>query len=159
MAITQRTLSAAPAEVFEVFLNPYLYQFWVVGSKSIRGADEHWPAVGASFYHRFGVGAAHVRDRTEILELDVPKRLALRTFARPLGVARVVLTAAPAHTGGAVVTLSEEPDQGTRSRHIARLVDPFLHARNVEALRRLDRLLTIIKHAGGKTGSTAETFG
>ena len=143
MAITRRSMEADPEEVFGALLDPYMYAEWVVGAKSIRGADEHWPAVGSAFNHRIGAGEAEVKDKSEILELDSPNRIALRTFVRPFGIARVVIEAAREGDGRARVSIFEEPEIGTRMRLLARLVDPLIHLRNVESLRRLERVIRI----------------
>jgi uncharacterized protein YndB with AHSA1/START domain len=142
LAITERSIDATPAEVFEVLLDPFLYEHWVVGAKEIRGADESWPAVGSAFHHRVGGMKAEVKDKTEILELDAPHRIALRTFARPFGLARVIITARPAETG-TIVTIFERPEEGTKLRALTGVVDPVIHLRNIEALRRLDRVTRI----------------
>ena len=82
MAITQRVLRASPEAVFAVLLDPYLYSHWVVGSKAIRKADMEWPAVGSAFYHRVGTGGFEIKDKTEVLQLEAPYRIELRTYAR-----------------------------------------------------------------------------
>ena len=140
VAIVKRSMDCTPEEVFEVLLDAYLYPDWVVGAKSIRRVDDEWPSVGAAFYHRVGAGAAEVKDKSEILELDSPRRLVLRTYARPAGIARVVLTASP-NGNGATVAIDEQPEEGTRMRSFARFIDPAVHLRNVESLRRLEGVI------------------
>lgn len=140
MAVTKRTVAASPAEVFEVLLDPFLYADWVVGAKEIRGADAQWPAVGAAFYHRVGAGAADLKDKSEVLELDIPHRIALRTFVRPLGIARVIITAEPSGER-TLLTIFEEPELGTKLKALARVLDPLIHLRNTETLRRLERVV------------------
>lgn len=142
-------MNCTPEEVFKVLLDAYLYPRWVVGAKSIRRVDDEWPSIGAAFYHRVGAGAAEVKDKSEILELDAPRRLVLRTYVRPAGIARVVLTA---HADGSntLVTIEEELEEGTRMKSFSRLVDPVIHLRNVESLRRLEGL---IKNGGSRQSS------
>lgn len=144
MAITERTFDASPEDVFDALLDAYQYPNWVVGAKGIRSVDDHWPEVGSAFHHKVGAGAAEVRDKTEVLDLDAPHRIELRTFARPVGVARVVITARRAEDG-TIVAIFEEPDEGTRMRKLARLLDPVIHVRNAEALRRLERVVRVLK--------------
>src|SRR3712207_2045993 len=143
MAITERKMEASPEEVFEALLDPYQYPNWVVGAKAIRDVDGEWPTVGSAFYHRLGAEGLELKDKTEVLELETPHRIALRTFARPLGVARVVITARPTEEGS-IVSLFEEPEEGTKLRRFTRLVDPIVHVRNVEALRRLEKVVRIL---------------
>ena len=150
MAVTKRSVAASPAQVFEVLLDPYLYSHWVVGAKEIRGADDNWPSVGSAFYHRVGAGAADLKDKSEVLDLHAPHRIALRTFVRPLGIARVVLTAEP-QGNGTLLTFFEEPEIGTKLRAVGRLLDPLIHLRNIEALRRLERVVQIRAAAPGHT--------
>jgi uncharacterized protein YndB with AHSA1/START domain len=147
MAITERNFDGSPSDVFDVLLDARQYPNWVVGAKSIRAVDDDWPRVGSAFHHRLGAGAAEVTDRTEILDLDAPHRIELRTYARPLGVARVVITARRAGDG-TIVAISEQPETGTRMRMVARLLDPLIHVRNVESLRRLEHVVRILRSHG-----------
>jgi uncharacterized protein YndB with AHSA1/START domain len=140
MAITERTMDATPQQVFDVLLDARCYPDWVVGAKAFRDVDDAWPAVGSAFYHRVGTEVADLKDKTVVLELDDLHRIALRTFARPLGIARVVITAKAAE-GGTVVSLFEEPEIGTKARAISVLLDPLLHLRNIESLRRMERVI------------------
>lgn len=145
MALNRRSFDATPQEVFDALLDARQYPNWVVGAKEIRAVDPEWPAVGSAFHHEVGAGDAVVQDKSAILELDVPHRIALRTFVRPLGIARVEITAR-AEAGGSIVTIFEEPERGTRLHKIARVVDPLIHIRNIESLRRLERLVRSLKN-------------
>lgn len=142
MAITRRTITATPEEVFAVLLDPYCYPKWVVGAKAIRAVDEGWPAPGSSFHHRLGATPlVEIRDRSEVLALDAPRGITLRTFLRPLGIARVDIRVVP--TGDEIlVELKEVLERNTLLRNIARLLDPFIHFRNTESLRRLEKIVT-----------------
>ena len=147
MAIVKREMDCTAEEVFDVLLDAYLYPDWVVGAKSIRSVDDEWPSIGAAFYHRVGAGAAEVKDKSEILELDAPRRLVLRTYARPAGIARVVLTASP-NGKGTMVTIDEQPEEGTKMKWFTRFIDPAVHVRNVECLRRLE---DVIQNGGSRS--------
>lgn len=131
-------MRCTPEDVFRVLLDANRYPDWVVGAQAVRHVNADWPAVGSTFHHRVGV-TGEVKDKSEILEIDVPRRILLRTFVRPLGIARVIITARPS-AGGAHVEIVEEPEIGTRLRRIKPLLDPFLHLRNIECLRRLERV-------------------
>jgi hypothetical protein len=81
-----------------------------------------------------------------------PRRIELRTIARPIGVARVVLST-ESSGNRSLVTFFEEPEEGTRMYALRRFIDPFLHLRNIEALRRLERVVRI-KCSGARSGAT-----
>ena len=142
MAITERLMACTPQQVFDVLLDAYLYKHWVVGAKDIRGADPHWPAIGATFYHRLGTAQAHLKDKSEILDLEVPHRIELRIYARPLGIGRVIITARPTDDG-TIVSIKEDPEIGTKLRPLGPLINPLTHIRNLESLRRLEKVISI----------------
>ena len=139
MARTERLIAASPERVFGVLADPASYAYWVVGSDTIRDADENWPAAGSRFHHRVGFGPIKVNDHTEVLAVEAPRRLELKAKARPLGTAKVVLLLEP-RGDATLVTMVE--DAGDR---LTRLVfNPLTHllvrGRNVESLRRLEEL-------------------
>jgi uncharacterized protein YndB with AHSA1/START domain len=139
MATTHRQLNAPPERVFAVLANAETYGDWVVGSDAIRDADAAWPAVGSRFYHRVGVGPLKVNDHTEVLELDAPRRLVLHARARPVGTARVAIRLEP-RDGGTYVTMEETAGDALSRIGINPLTDWLVHLRNVESLRRLQRI-------------------
>lgn len=139
MATTEDQFAAPPERVFAVLSDPESYADWVVGSHSIRDADPSWPAVGARFHHRVGVGPLTVNDHTEVLEVDPPRRIVLRARARPLGTARVEILLAP-REGGTHVTMIEVAGDPISRLALNRLTDPLVHRRNRESLRRLRRM-------------------
>jgi uncharacterized protein YndB with AHSA1/START domain len=136
-------MEASPEEVFRALLDPYQYPNWVVGAKELRDVDPQWPEVGSAFYHRLGTEVTDIKDKSEILELEIPHRIVLRTFARPLGIARVTISARPAEDG-TIVSIKEVPEEGTKLKKITPLLDPLVHVRNIEALRRLERIVRIL---------------
>ncbi|HSO97803.1 MAG TPA: SRPBCC domain-containing protein [Solirubrobacteraceae bacterium] len=139
MATNEAEFSVPPARVFEVLSDPEVYADWVVGSHSIRDADPDWPAVGARFHHRVGAGPFTVNDHTEVLEVDPPSRLVLRARARPFGTAIVKLSIAPSGNG-CRVTMIEVAGDPLSKLVLNRLTDSLVHVRNVESLRRLQRI-------------------
>ena len=139
MATNEAEFPVPPARVFQVLSDPEVYGDWVVGSHSIRDADPHWPAVGARFHHRVGAGPFTVNDHTEVLEVDPPGRLVLRARARPFGTAIVKLLIAPSGTGSHV-TMVEVAGDPLSKLALNRLTNPLVRARNVESLRRLQRI-------------------
>lgn len=139
MATTHRRIDAPPERVFAVLADPESYADWVVGSDTIRDADATWPAVGARFYHRVGVGPFKVNDHTEVIELEPQRKLVLNARARPLGTARVSMLLEP-RAGGTYVTMKETAGDALSHLGLNPLTDWIVHLRNVESLRRLQRI-------------------
>lgn len=127
-------IDASPDEVFAFFADGWSYADWVVGAKEVRQVEQEWPAPGSRFHHRVGAGPAALKDRTEVLELEEPKRLVLDARAYPLGRALVELLIEPDGMGTRVVM--REHLRGVPGI-VNRLVDPLIHVRNDESLRRL----------------------
>jgi hypothetical protein len=88
-ATVTRTLSAGVEAVATVLADPRAYDGVVVGSRRIRWFDPSWPAPGARFHHTLGFGPATIRDHSEVLEEDLPRRLRLLVHLRPVGSAEV----------------------------------------------------------------------
>src|SRR5690349_1471334 len=82
-------IRASPEEVFAVLSDAERYPEWVVGAAGIRDQDEDFPAVGSRFHHKVGSWPIGLKDHTEVLESDPPRRLALKAKARPLGTATI----------------------------------------------------------------------
>lgn len=141
MARNETTIDAPPSRIFEVLADPDSYGHWVVGSKRIRDADPDFPKAGSRFHHAVGFGPIDVKDHTEVLEWDPPRRLKLRAKARPLGTAIVILEVTPANDGKAsrVTMIEDAADPFTKF-----IFNPLTHllvrGRNVESLNRLERL-------------------
>jgi uncharacterized protein YndB with AHSA1/START domain len=138
MATTTSDISASPERVWAVLADPKSYADWVVGAKRVRGFEGSWPARGSRFHHTVGVWPLHIRDTTSVLESESPRRLVLRARARPLGHARIEITLAATELGTRLV-MTEEATSPLASRAKG-LLDPLIHLRNVEALRRLESL-------------------
>jgi uncharacterized protein YndB with AHSA1/START domain len=139
VATTEAQFAVSPERVFAVLSDPATYADWVVGSHSIRDADANWPAVGSRFHHRVGTGRLTVKDHTEVVEVEPPRRLVLRARARPLGTARVEMVLEP-RDGGTHVTMTETAGDPLSRLAINLVTDPLVHHRNVESLRRLRRI-------------------
>jgi hypothetical protein len=141
VARNQVEVAAAPAAVFAVLADPARYADWVVGAREIVGWDAGWPAPGASFRHRSGLGPATLDDRTTVLHADPPAELVLLAAFGAFGAAEVRLRAVPA-AAGSLVTLEERPVSGPLGAvRRARLLELAIAARNAESLRRLRRLV------------------
>ena len=141
MAVNEIDIPAPPADVWDVLLDPYAYVQWVVGGRSIRGVDPGWPEPGTRFHHTAGMWPFVVADSTRMVELRRPDRLVLEARARPVGVARVVLSLAPADDRGTHVVFVEEPISGPLCLVPRVLLDRVTKLRNAAALRRLRTLV------------------
>jgi uncharacterized protein YndB with AHSA1/START domain len=139
MARNERLIAASPERVFSVLSDPDSYGHWVVGSDTIRDADDGWPAVGTRFHHRVGVGPIKINDHTEVLAVDPPSRLELKAKARPLGTAHVVLTL-ERRGGGTLVTMIENGGDPLTKLVFNPLTHLLVRGRNAESLRRLEEL-------------------
>lgn len=127
-----------PEAIWDVLADPSEYGHWVVGSKYIRDADPGFPASGTRFHHAVGLGPLTIRDHTEVVEAEPPRRLRLRAKARPLGTATVIMELVP-EDDGTTVRMVERPDGPYSLLALNPLVHCFTKARNAVALRRLER--------------------
>jgi uncharacterized protein YndB with AHSA1/START domain len=139
MARTEQLMAASPEQVFGVLTDPRSYGHWVVGSDTIRDADETWPAVGSRFHHRVGWGPLKINDHTEVLVIDPPRRLDLKAKVRPLGTATVSLRL-ERRGGGTLVTMIEDAGDPVTRLVFNPLTHLLVRGRNVESLRRLEAL-------------------
>jgi uncharacterized protein YndB with AHSA1/START domain len=139
MARNERLIAASPERVFAVLSDPDSYGHWVVGSDTIRDADDGWPAVGTRFHHRVGFGPLKINDHTEVLAADPPSRLELKAKARPLGTAHVILTL-ERRGGGTLVTMIENGGDPLTKLVFNPLTHLLVRGRNAESLRRLEEL-------------------
>jgi uncharacterized protein YndB with AHSA1/START domain len=141
MARNRVHIDAAPEDVFAVLSNPYCYPEWVVGASGVRDHDESFPAVGSRFYHKVGTWPLNVKDHTEVIEVEPPRRIVLKAKARPLGTAIVALELRES-AGGTELTMEERPgDRVTALVAGNPVADTALRVRNAEALARLKRLV------------------
>jgi uncharacterized protein YndB with AHSA1/START domain len=139
MAINHVRSSLCPEQVFEHLTNPWEYPKWLLGASKMRDVDDAWPAVGSNFHHRVGVGPIKVNDRSQVLEIDPPRKLVLLVKARPLFQGKVTFTVEP-DGDGSRLTLEEEPAFPGASL-VRPLVDPPTHVRNKESLENLANLM------------------
>jgi uncharacterized protein YndB with AHSA1/START domain len=140
MAHNEGYIDAPPERVFAVLSDPASYGDWVVGSQAVRGADRGFPDAGTRFHHRLGpIWPFVIDDDTEVLEVEPPRRLVLKTNAKLLGSARVELRLAP-DGAGTRVTMIEEPVAWQTRLLVNPLTDQLVRVRNAESLRRLRRI-------------------
>ena len=136
MSTNTRFVEASPHDVFDVLADGWIFPSWVVGASRIRDVELDWPAVGARIHHSFGVWPAVVDDSTSLEEWDPPRRAVLLARGWPLGEARVTLDV-QGRAGGCLVRMGEDAVSGPGALVPRPLMDPLIHVRNREALRRL----------------------
>jgi uncharacterized protein YndB with AHSA1/START domain len=139
MATNERFMPVPPEAVWDALADAGGYGYWVVGSKTIRDADPHWPQPGSRFHHTVGVGPLEISDHTESLEAQRPSLLRIRAKARPLGTAKVTLTMTP-QDGGTRVRMTENPDGLSSWLTLNPLMQLLTKGRNAESLMRLEEL-------------------
>lgn len=132
----------APREVvYDTLLDPAAYPQWVVGAKTLRGADESWPRPGSRFHHKVGVGPFELADNTKLLDTRRNERVVLEVRVRPVGVGKVTLDLTPKTHGRTQVTMSEDFTAGPLHWFRNPFTSMAISLRNVFALRRLRRVV------------------
>jgi len=134
-------IQASPEEVFAVLSDAERYPEWVVGAAGIRDQDEDFPAVGSRFHHKVGSWPIGLKDHTEVLESDPPRRLALKAKARPLGTATIEIELRESEAGTEVLMEEGPGDRLTSLVAGNPVADQVLRVRNAEALARLKRVV------------------
>lgn len=136
MSSTTRHMECTPEDVFDVLSDGWSYATWVVGAARIREVDRDWPQAGARIHHSVGAWPLLISDTTVVEAVDEPRMLQLRARAWPTGEGRIVIRCEP-DAAGTLVTIEEWAVSGPANVIPQPVLDPALHARNVEALRRL----------------------
>ncbi len=140
MAMTVVILAGPPARVFGLLGDPRSLSYFVVGTKTIRRFDPHWPDPGAKVHHTVGIGPLALRDETEVREAEADRHLVLDARIRPFGIFRVEFDLVP-HAEGTELTINEYPVSGIAALpSVATVVDRLVKLRNVETARRLQHL-------------------
>jgi uncharacterized protein YndB with AHSA1/START domain len=140
MAINRRSVSSSPAAVWAALMDGYRYGDWVVGTSGIRKVDDGFPAVGSRIHYTVGRGPVRHEGHTEVLALERGRRLELEAVAWPLGTVMITLTLDATDDGGCTITIDERPAKGLGKVLHNPLTDRAVKLRNVETLRRLERL-------------------
>ena len=140
MSLTTIEVAAPRERVYAVLADPYRYPEWVVGTRSVRDADERFPEPGARFSARVGTGPVSVDAVTTVLEREEPARLVLRTRARRVGAAQIELDLQERGTA-TLVTLRERALGDPVSRFAQTVSEPLLASRNRRSLQRLKELV------------------
>ncbi|HEX6206024.1 MAG TPA: SDR family NAD(P)-dependent oxidoreductase [Solirubrobacterales bacterium] len=141
MARNRVHIQASPEEVFAVLSDAERYPEWVVGAAGIRDQDEDFPAVGSRFHHKVGSWPIGLKDHTEVLASDPPRRLTLKAKARPLGTATIEIELRESEAGTEVLMEEGPGDRLTSLVAGNPVADQVLRVRNAEALARLKRVV------------------
>lgn len=132
-------MNAARDDVWATLSDGHSYSKWVVGTSDIRDVDDHWPARGSRLHYTVGRGPLRHEGHTEVLSVDPGRRLELEAHAWPLGSVRIELRLDD-DDERTRVTMVEHPARGAAAALHNPAGDLLLKLRNVETLRRLERL-------------------
>jgi hypothetical protein len=101
--------------------------------------DEGFPAEGTALHYRIGRGPLSFDDQTKVLGVEDGRRLQLEARAWPIGTAGITITT---QDQGPVtrVSIDEKPARGLAATLHNPAADLLIKVRNVEVLRRLERL-------------------
>lgn len=135
-AVVRRRIDAAPARVWAVLANGWLYPSWVVGASRMRDVEESWPAPGSRLHHSVGLWPLLLDDRTEVIACEPQRSLRLKAHGWPAGAAEVLIELEPAGDGTEVV-IREDAVEGPATLVPGPLRQVTVVPRNREALRRL----------------------
>jgi hypothetical protein len=140
MAVNHRVFpGVGPDAVFDVLRDGHSYGHWVVGTRKIRAVDAGWPAAGARLHYTVGYAPLRKDGETRSLAYEPGRRLELEIRAWPTGTVRVEFRTERV-AEGTLVTMVEHPARGPATRLHNRVLDGVIKVRNVETLRRLERL-------------------
>jgi uncharacterized protein YndB with AHSA1/START domain len=140
MARNTRRMPVPRDDVWAALSDGHTYASWVVGTSKIRGVDESWPQPGSRLHYRVGRGPLRHDGHTEVTSVDPGHCLELEAHAWPLGSVRIELTLVD-DGDGTLVEMVEHPARGTAAALHNPVGDALLRLRNVETLRRLERLV------------------
>ena len=129
-------MQCSPSDVFAVLADGWLYPSWVVGASRMRDVDHNWPQVDSRLQHSFGVWPMLLNDETVVREWDPPRRMVMSPKGWPVGEALVTIDVKP-RRDGCVVRVQEKAQKGPATLVPSAVLDIYLHARNIETLRRL----------------------
>jgi uncharacterized protein YndB with AHSA1/START domain len=139
MAENRRVIALPRDAVWRTLADGHVYADWVVGTSHIRGVDASWPEPGSRLHYTVGRGPLRHEGHTEVVAVESGRRLQLEAHAWPAGSVHIDIGLAESPEG-TVVTMVEEPKRGILARLHNPIGDAVLKLRNVEALRRLERV-------------------
>lgn len=152
-AVTRYTVEAPAEHVYDVLADGWSYAAWVVGASRVRDVDATWPHEGARIHHSIGAWPFLVNDKTTVIAYEHDTGLELDVAVLSLGRGRVSLRIEPEGERRCTVEMREWMTEGLLSKVPDTVIDPLLHHRNVESLR---RLAAIAEGRGAATGTERE---
>jgi hypothetical protein len=146
MAVTRRVMGGiGPEAVFDVLRDGWSYEKWVVGTRKIREVEPRWPAPGTAIHYTVGYRPLRKDGETRSKAYEPGDSLELEALAWPAGTARIAIRVERV-TDGTLVSIDEHPNAGPGVLAHNPLTDVVIHVRNVEGLRRLERLARARRH-------------
>lgn len=139
MARNTRRMPVRPEHVWSTLSDGRTYSSWVVGTSAIRDVDDAWPAAGSRLHYSVGRWLLRHDGHTEVTSMEDGRCLELEAHAWPLGSVRIEFTLHE-DGSGTLVEMVEHPARGAAARLHNRVGDALLRLRNVETLRRLQRV-------------------
>ncbi|MFI6832472.1 SRPBCC family protein [Kribbella sp. NPDC050241] len=136
MSENKRVVRASAADVFAVLGDGWSYAGWVVGAARVRSVDQGFPEAGTSIHHSVGVWPLMVNDVTTVEEFEPDRRLVIKVRVWPAGAGRVEFVAT-IRPDGCLLVMREEAVERPANLVPSPVLDPLLHWRNTETLRRL----------------------
>jgi uncharacterized protein YndB with AHSA1/START domain len=146
MARNVRHIAASREQVWAVLADGFAYKHWVVGTTDIRAVDAAWPQARTKLHYTVSLGLLRHEEHTEVVSVDPGRCLELEAHGWPLGSVSIRLELA-GDGDTTTVTLVEHPARGAAAKLHNPAGDVLLKLRNVEALRRLDRLARAVPQA------------
>lgn len=144
-----RRVDAPTDVVWSVLEDGWSYCHWVVGTSTVRGVDDGWPAVGSRIHHSVGGWPLTLEDSTVVLEQEPGARLVMEARGWPMGKAKVTVEIEDDTDESCVVTILEDAVAGPGSAIPRPMRQAVIVPRNREALRRLARLAEGRRHEDG----------
>jgi hypothetical protein len=127
----------APAEdVFAILTDGWTYAAWVVGASRMREVEPGFPQPGRSIHHSVGAWPLLIDDVTTAVQYEPLRLLQLKVRAWPTGEGLVDFEASD-RAGDCHLIMREVVTKGPATLIPEVVMDPVLHARNDETLKRL----------------------
>lgn len=136
-----RDVDASASAVWDVLADGWFYPMWVVGAARMRDVDPDWPSVGSRLHHSVGNWPLLLDDKTEVLEVDPPRRLRLKTHGWPAGAAEVIVEVDDVGERHSRLHIREDAVEGPGALVPRPVRQLAIGPRNRETLRRLALLV------------------
>jgi hypothetical protein len=124
----------------------YSYADWVVGTREIRDVEAGFPAPGTSLHYTVGRGPLRHTGHTKVTSVEPGECLELEVRAWPAAAIYILLKVLKRDDESSEVTIVEYPHRGLGAVLHNPVSDLLLKLRNVETLRRLERVALL--HGG-----------